>query len=107
MVGDNIQVYTFKRGFSADIERVREVLKANIPAEITENEGKYAISYGAFKNLYVWLDGRKLCVDSESEMNVSEDVAFETNKRYRKFLQEATGYTAKERLKKAKKEVGS
>ena len=45
-------------------------------------------------------------MDSESDMNVADDVAFETNKLYRKFLQEATGYTAKERLKKAKKEVG-
>ena len=64
------------------------------------------MSYGAFKKLSLWLDGKKLCIDSESDMNVADDVAFETNKLYRKFLQEATGYTAKERLKKAKKEVG-
>ena len=105
-IGDNIKEYTFKRGSSVDIERVRDVLEANIPAEITEEDGKYTISYGAFEKLSLWLDGKKLCIDSESDMNVADDVAFETNKLYRKFLQEATGYTAKERLKKAKKEVG-
>ena len=89
-----------------DIERVRDVLLANIPAETTEEDGKYTISYGAFKKLSIWLDGKKLCVDTESDMSVSDEVAFDTNKRFRNFLQEATGYTAKERLKKAKKEVG-
>jgi hypothetical protein len=80
---------------------------ANFPAEITQKDGKYTISYGAFKHLSVWLNGKKLCVDSESEMGVSDEVAFETNKRYRTFLQESTGYSAKERLKQAKKEVSS
>lgn len=85
---------------------MRDVLKTNIPAEITEDDDKYTISYGAFKKLSVWLDGKKLCLDTESDMTVSDDVAFDTNKRFRSFLQAATGYTAKERLKKAKKEVG-
>jgi len=105
-VGDTIKEYSFKRGSSVDVERVRDVLRANIPAEITEENGKYTISYGAFKRMSMWLNGKKLCVDTESDMNVSDDVASDTNKRYRNFLQEATGYTAKERLKKAKKEVG-
>ena len=34
-----------------------------------------------------------------------QSLILDTNKRFRDFLEEATGYTAKERLKMAKKEV--
>ena len=44
-------------------------------------------------------------MDTESRKGASDDVIMDTNKRYRVFLEEATGFTAKERLKKAKKEV--
>ena len=44
-------------------------------------------------------------MDTESNKGTSDDIILDTNKRYRTFLEEATGYTAKERLAKAKKEV--
>jgi len=44
-------------------------------------------------------------VETESSKGVADEVIMDTNKRYRVFLEEATGYTAKERLKKAKKDV--
>jgi hypothetical protein len=44
-------------------------------------------------------------VETESNKDVKDDVILDTNKRYRVFLEGATGYTAKERLAKAKKEV--
>lgn len=105
MYGDIIQVYSFKRGFSQDTGRIRSVLEKNFPAEIKENNGKYALCYGAFKRLTVWVDNKKLCVETESSKDVKDDAILDTNKRYRVFLEEATGYTAKERLSKAKKEV--
>ncbi|OPY18608.1 MAG: hypothetical protein A4E23_01350 [Methanomethylovorans sp. PtaU1.Bin073] len=47
-----------------------------------------------------------MAVDTESDTTVTDDEAIlDTNKRYRDFLYKATGYTAKERLKKAKEEV--
>ena len=46
-----------------------------------------------------------MIVDSESNKEAKDDIIMDTNKRYRVFLEEVTGYTAKERLKKAKKEV--
>jgi hypothetical protein len=73
--------------------------------EIKEENGKYVFSYGAFKCLKVWIDNKKLCVDSESEKSASDEEVLDTNKRYRTFLDEATGYSSKERLKMAKKEV--
>lgn len=100
-----IQEYSFKRGFSQETGRVRSLLEKNFPAEIKEDDGKYMLSYGAFSRLTVWLDNKKLCVDTESNREAKDEMVLETNKRYRVFLEEATGYSAKERLAKAKKEV--
>jgi hypothetical protein len=73
--------------------------------KIKEENGKYISGFGAFKSLRVWIDNKKLCVDSESDKGVSNEVVLDTNKRYRTFLDEATGYSSKDRLKMAKKEV--
>jgi hypothetical protein len=100
-----IQEYPFKRGFSQEMSRIKSLLTKNFPAEIKEDAGKYTLSYGVFKRLTVWIDNKKLCVDTESNREAKDDVVLETNKRFRVFLEEATGYTAKERLAKAKKEV--
>jgi hypothetical protein len=100
-----IQEYSFKRGFSQDICRVKDLLEKNFPAQTKEENGKFTISYGAFKRLTVRVDNKKLCVETESNKDVKDDVILDTNKRYRVFLEEATGYTSKERLAKAKKEV--
>lgn len=72
---------------------------------IKEENGNYILNYGAFKSLKVWIDNKKLCVDSESEKSASDEQVLDTNKRYRTFLDEATGYSSKERLKMAKKAV--
>lgn len=70
-----------------------------------EENGKLTMSYGAFSKLTIWVDNKKMCIDSESGKGASDEVILDTNKRYRVFLEEATGYTAKERLAKAKKQV--
>lgn len=71
-----------------------------------ENGGKYVIRYGAIKELKAWVSDKKLFVETESDRSVKdESIILDTNKKFRDFLEEATGYTAKERLKMAKKEV--
>jgi len=55
--------------------------------------------------LTLWLEKKSLIVDSEANKEVKDDMILDTNKHYRDFLEQFTGYTAKERLKKAKKEV--
>ncbi|MDD5616369.1 MAG: DUF5611 family protein [Candidatus Methanoperedens sp.] len=100
-----MQEYAFKRGFSQDISRIRELLTKNFPVGIKEENGKLAISYGALARLEVGILNKKLCVETEPRKGVTDEVIMDTNKRYRIFLEEATGFTAKERLKKAKKEV--
>jgi len=97
--------YPFKRGFKPDLERIRAVLAEEFPCEIRQEEGKLCISYGALKSVCVWIEGKKLNVTTESASGVSDDIVLDTNKRYRNFLEKATGYTAKQRLQMAKKEV--
>ncbi len=77
----------------------------NFPAEIKEENGRLNISYGALARLTVGIDNKRLCVETEASNGANDNVIMDTNKRYRVFLEEATGYSARERLKKAKKEV--
>ncbi len=44
-------------------------------------------------------------METESDKDVKDDQILDTNKRYRDFLEEVTGFSAKDRLKKAKKDV--
>lgn len=97
--------YSFKRGFKPDLQRIRKALLEEFPCDIKQEEGKLLLSYGALKSISVWIDGKKLNVVTESASDASDDVAIDTNKRFRNFLEKATGYTAKQRLQMAKKEV--
>lgn len=97
--------YSFKRGFKPDIERIRNVLEEEFPAEIKDDGGKLTISYGAMNSIAVWIENKRLNVVTESSTGASDDTILDTNKRFRNFLEKATGYTAKQRLQMAKKEV--
>ena len=81
------------------------MLEKNFPVGIKEENGKLTITYGAFSRLSVSIENKKLRVDSESNKEIKDNEVLDTNKRFRIFLEEATGYTAKERLKQAKKAV--
>ncbi len=81
------------------------MLERNFPVQVKEENGKLTITYGAFNRLSVSLVNKKLLVDSESNKEIKDNEVLDTNKRFRIFLEETTGYTAKERLKQAKKAV--
>lgn len=97
--------YPFKRGFKPDLERIEKVLAEEFPVEIKKDSGKLLLSYGALNNITVWVENKKLFVTTESASGIADEVVLDTNKRYRNFLEAATGYTAKQRLQMAKKEV--
>ena len=97
--------YTLKRGFKPDLVRIKGILEKEFPSEIHQEGQKLALSYGALESIEVWIEGRKLAVVTESKAAVGDDMVLETNKRFRNFLEKATGYTAKQRLQMAKKEV--
>ena len=100
-----IMDYPFKRGFKPNIDRIRDVLEEMFPCEIKQENSRLLFSYGAMKSVAVWIENKRLFVVTESATDVSDDVVLETNIRYRDLLEGATGYTAKQRLQMAKKEV--
>ena len=65
--------------------------------------GSATTSFGAIARLAVQPAGRDLCVDVTMDPKVAEEVARETIARYNRFLEAATGYSAKERAKRLRK----
>lgn len=105
-MGESITEYSFKRGFKPENERIKNVLEEIFDMKPTEGDGKYALQYGAIKELKTWVQDKKLHVETTSDLSVKDEkLIIDTNKKFRDFLEEATGYTAKERLKMAKKAV--
>ncbi len=97
--------YSFKRGFKPELDRIKTALEEEFPTEIREEGERLLLSYGALKSIEVSIAGKKLMVNTESSDEVGDDMILDTNKRFRNFLEKATGYTAKQRLQQAKKEV--
>jgi len=63
-------------------------------------------SFGAIEHLSVRPDGRALAVEVRTNPRVDEAVARETIARYNRFLEEVTGYSAKERARRLRKSAG-
>jgi len=97
--------YKFKRGYSPELSRVAKCLEECFPCEIQMIKERCTLSYGAIERMEVWLDGKNLCIETTSNKRASDEVVLDTNRRFRLFLTKATGYTSKERIKQAKKEV--
>ena len=64
----------------------------------------YRIRSGALKRLDVSVtpDGKSVIIDTESDLSASDEVIIDTNKRFRKYLDAITGFSTKERVKRAK-----
>jgi hypothetical protein len=100
-----MQEYPVKRGFTKDLrETIVEKLKEHFGTEISCEGEHYRISFGALKSLDVspGTGGKTLVIDTESDISVNDDVILDTNRRFRRFLDDVTGYSTKERVKKAK-----
>jgi hypothetical protein len=101
-----ISEYSFKRGYKPENERILGIMEEVFETKPAENGGKMTVGYGAIKELKAWVQDKKLYVETQSDLSVKDEkLILDTNKRFRDFLEEATGYTAKERLKMAKKAV--
>jgi hypothetical protein len=72
--------------------------------ESAETDGESVTSsWGAIQRLSARGDKRELTVDVTMNPKVTEAVAAETIARYNRFLEEATGFNAKERAKRLRK----
>jgi hypothetical protein len=69
--------------------------------EVTGNGA--SASFGAIARISVAPEGRELAVDVTMNPQVPEAIQAETIQRYNRFLEEATGYSSKERAKRLRK----
>ncbi|MCI0497587.1 MAG: DUF5611 family protein [Thermoplasmata archaeon] len=101
-----MQDYNIKRGHGAKVEGsglegiVRDIFgNANI-----DTEGFVRTSYGALRELRARVGSPGvLQVETRMDPGVDDETAMSTIALYNRFLLEATGYTTKERKKKAQK----
>lgn len=100
-----MQEYQIKRGYTKQLaESMVQGLRDQFETEpAVSADGHYTITYGALQRLEVWSGekGKTLIVDTEADKNADDETIIDTNRRFRNYLQQVTGYTAKERAKKA------
>ncbi|MFZ1128004.1 DUF5611 family protein [Methanoregula sp.] len=104
-----MQEYPIKRGLTKDLEpRIAAELRNCFGVEPEKNGHSYRIRFGALKRLEATCGagGKTLRVNTESDTSASDDVIIDTNRRFRKFLDAATGFSTKERVKRAKSVEG-
>lgn len=100
-----MQVYPVKRGYSKNLgESMVQKLADHFGAVPVRAGDHFQISYGALKLLDVAVgqDGKSLVVRTESNTEASDEVILDTNRRFRRYLDEVTGFSTKERVKRAK-----
>ena len=96
--------YEVRRGLGDNIkpEKLKQEMREMF-GDAQERDGKLVASYGALKELWAWPDGKKLAVETKMDPTVGDEVARETIKKFNTFLETVTGYTSKERGKRAQK----
>ena len=77
-------------------------LVAEVFGTSAEEDGKVVASFGALRRLTTWTDGKGLFVETETDPSSDPSTTSETIRKYNAFLERATGFTAKERTKRAK-----
>ena len=100
-----MQEYPIKRGLTKDLEtRAVAELKGCFGAEPQKTAKGYQIKFGALKRLDVTFGagGKSVIIDTESDISAADEVIIDTNKRFRKYLDAVTGFSTKERVKRAK-----
>ena len=83
----------------ASLERILAVHFEQVGGEGVERTA----SWGAVTRIAVRAEGKELAVEVTMNPKVPEAVARETIARYNRFLEEATGFSSKERAKRLRK----
>jgi hypothetical protein len=97
-----MRAYELRRGWAKKLGGGSlKALAASAFGSASEEAGKVVARFGACARLTAWTDGKSLFVDTEMTANVPDDVARSTITAFNAFLEQATGYNAKERAKRA------
>lgn len=101
-----MQEYEMRKGFQENLQPEKlKTLMQEIFGNVLEKDGKFTSSFGALKEINAWPSKKDLAVEMKTDPSVGDDVARNTIKAYNTFLEKATGYTAKERGKRAQKKA--
>lgn len=100
-----MQEYPVERGYYRDLPgSIERALRECFGVEPVRVGDRCRLSYGALKQLEAapGKEGKTLVVHTESDLDAPDDVILDTNRRFRAFLDAVTGYSTKERVKRAK-----
>ena len=103
-----MQEYQVKRGHTKDLAgEVERALAEGFGVKPEKGMGTFTISFGALSRMEVRIagDGKSIAVDTVSKRDADEATILDTNRRFRTFLDRVTGFSSKERVKRAKKAV--
>lgn len=103
-----MQEYPIKRGLTKDLEeRVVAQLKICFGVDPEKTDKGWRIRSGALRRLDVNIStgGKSVIIDTESDISAPDEVIIDTNRRFRTYLDVITGFTTKERVKRAKSTV--
>ena len=100
-----MQELEIRKGHYQNIEGGKlKVLMRELFGDVCETDGKLVSNFGAMKPITVWLkDKGTLCVDIQTDAGVDSDTAMKTISTKNVFLERATGFSAKERMKRLQK----
>ena len=106
-----MEEFEVKRGSTKDLaSRIPIELSRHFGCEPEPTGGGFAIAYGAIRQLIATPgpEGKTLRVEIETDPSVDDDaVILDTIRKRNAFLEGATGFSSKERVKRSKKKVGS
>jgi hypothetical protein len=96
--------YELRRGHGKNLEgdKLRAIAAESFGSAAAEGD-KVVLSFGAIERLTAWTDGKQLYIEMAMKPGVPDGVASDTIARNNRFLEAATGYSAKERSKRAQK----
>jgi hypothetical protein len=103
-----MQEYQVKRGHTKDLAGdVEKAFIEGFGVRPEKNGNTYAITYGALSRMEVRIGegDSAITVATVSKGDADEATILDTNRRFRTFLDRVTGFTSKERVKRAKKAV--
>ena len=103
-----MQEYQVKRGHTKDLAgEVEKAFSECFGVRPEKGPGTYTVSFGALSRMEVRLGegGKTVTVDTVSKRDADEATILDTNRRFRAFLDRVTGFSSKERVKRAKKAV--
>ena len=103
-----MQEFQVKRGHTKNLgEEVEKAFTEGFGVRLEKQGATYAISYGALSRMEVSIgeSGKTVRVNTISRKDADEATILDTNRRFRTFLDRVTGFSSKERVKRAKKAV--